>query len=134
MNPYKTSFQANKDYYKAEDWLIVKSPIAYRIFRFLVNSMDQYNNAICSHKIIQEAFSISPSTVSRAIKILKEEKYVEIYKYGSSNTYAINKNIVWSGKKSDYKYAKFGADITFSEEQKSIKTKIIEHKKIVIKQ
>ena len=45
-SPYKNFVQLNKEYYKAEDWLMSQSPIAYRIFKFLMNNMDEYNAVI----------------------------------------------------------------------------------------
>ncbi len=116
-SPFKNFVQVNKDYYEAEDWLLEKSPIAYRIFKFLVNNMDGYNAVVCSQTVIQDEFQISRPTVSRAIKMLKDHKYLDIYKTGSSNVYAINKNIVWNSWGSNYKYAKFGASIILSEEE-----------------
>nr|MCG4642238.1 hypothetical protein [Bifidobacterium bifidum] len=47
-SPYRRWVQMNKDAYKAEDWLMSKSPIAYRIFKFLINNMDSYNAVMCS--------------------------------------------------------------------------------------
>ena len=106
-SPFKNFVQVNKDYYKAEDWLMAKSPIAYRIFKFLINGMDDYNAVICSYKVLQENFGVSQVTVARAIKILKEKQYIEVYKSGTSNVYAINKNIVWNSWGTNYDYAKF---------------------------
>lgn len=137
-SPYNNFVQVNRDYYKAEDWLMSKSPIAYRIFKFLINSMDGYNSVVCSQIVLQEAFGVSRPTVARAIKLLKEKKYIDIYKSGTSNVYCVNKNIVWSSWGSNFKYAKFGANIILSsseqegtqedtEEKKDIK---IEHEKL----
>lgn len=135
-SPYERWFQVNKDYYKAEDWLMAKSPIAYRIFKFLINSMDDYNAVICSQSVLQETFGVSRVTISRAIKILKDKKYIEIYKSGTSNVYAVNKNIVWNSWGNNYKYAKFGANIILSEseQEESIKAKIkaINHKEVTL--
>ena len=110
----------NRDYYKAEDWLMSKSPIAYRIFKFLINNMDGYNAVVCSYKVLQEHFDISQVTVARAIKLLKEKQYIGIYKSGTSNIYCVNKNIVWSSWGSNYKYAKFGANIILSKAEQEI--------------
>lgn len=96
-SPFKNFVQVNKDYYEAEDWLLEKSPIAYRIFKFLVNNMDGYNAVVCSQTVIQDEFQISRPTVSRAIKMLKDRKYLDIYKTGSSNVYAISKYLVSNG-------------------------------------
>lgn len=137
-SPFKNFVQVNKDYYKAEDWLMAKSPIAYRIFKFLINGMDDYNAVICSYKVLQETFDISQDTVRRAIKILKEKKYVDVYKTGTSNVYCINKNIVWQSWGTNYSQAKFGANIILSEseQEKNIieKTKTIKHKEITLKE
>lgn len=137
-SPFKNFIQVNKDYYKAEDWLMAKSPIAYRIFKFLINSMDGYNAVICSQTVLQETFNISRVTVSRAIKILKEKNYIDVYKTGTSNVYAINKNIVWSSWGSNYKYATFGANIILSENEQEqgiqAQIKAVKHKEITIKE
>lgn len=116
-SPYERWVQVNKDYYKAEDWLMAKSPIAYRIFKFLINNMDGYNSVVCSYKVLQEYFDVSQVTVARAIKLLKEKKYIEVYKSGTSNIYAVNKKIAWNSWGSNYKYAKFGANIIISESE-----------------
>lgn len=119
-SPFNNFIQVNRDYYKAEDWLMSKSPIAYRIFKFLINNMDGYNAVVCSYKVLQEHFDISQVTVARAIKLLKEKQYIGIYKSGTSNIYCVNKNIVWSSWGSNYKYAKFGANIILSKAEQEI--------------
>lgn len=134
-SPFKNFVQVNKDIYKAEDWLMGKSPIAYRVFRFLVNNMDGYNAVICSQTVIKENFNVSRQTVSKAIKLLKDRKYIDVYKSGTSNVYAINKNLVWNSYGTNFKFAKFGANIIISEseQEKNIKAKIkaIKHKEII---
>lgn len=137
-SPFDNFVQVNKDYYKAEDWLIAKSPIAYRIFKFLINGMDDYNAVICSYQVLQETFDVSKPTITRAIKLLKEKKYVDVYKTGTSNVYAINKNIVWQSWGTNYDKAKFGANIILSEseQEESVKAQIkaIRHKEITLKE
>lgn len=125
-SPFDNFVQVNKDYYKAEDWLMAKSPIAYRIFKFLINGMDDYNAVICSYQVLQETFDVSKPTITRAIKLLKEKKYVDVYKTGTSNVYAINKNIVWQSWGTNYDKAKFGANIILSEseQEEGIKAQI----------
>lgn len=113
-SPYKNFIQFNKASYKAEDQLLEKSSTAYRVFKFLVQNMDNYNAVMCSHTVLEENLNISNSTVKRAIKLLKSEKFIDIYKSGTSNVYCINKNIVWSSWGTNFKYAKFGANIILS--------------------
>lgn len=137
-SPFKNFVQVNKDCYKAEDWLMSKSPIAYRIFRFLVNGMDDYNAVICSYQVLMETFDVSKPTITRAIKLLKDKKYIDVYKSGTSNVYAMNKNIVWNSWGTNYDYAKFGANIILSEseQEKSVQAKIkaVKHKEITLKE
>ena len=133
-SPYNNWLQLNKDYYKAEDWLMAKSPIAYRIFKFLINNMDGYNSVICSYAVIQEYFGVSKPTITRAIKLLKEKKYIDVYKSGTSNVYCINKNIVWNSWGNNFKYAKFGANIILSNsEQEEIEEDMKEKNRVEIK-
>lgn len=134
-SPYRSWIQMNKDAYKAEDWLMSKSPIAYRIFKFLINSMDTYNAVMCSQTVIQEHFGVSRMTVSRAIKLLKEKQYIDVYKSGTSNVYAVNKQIAWSSWGTNYKHGKFGANIIISEseQENDVRLKIEKHHEVTIK-
>lgn len=133
-SPYDNWIQVNKDAYKAEDWLMAKSPIAYRIFKFLINNMDGYNAVVCSYQVLQEYFDVSKPTVTRAVKLLKEKKYVDIHKSGTSNVYTVNKQIAWNSWGTNYKYAKFGANIVLSESEQLEQAKIttVKHKEVVI--
>lgn len=134
-SPYRRWLQLNKDAYKAEDWLMAKSPIAYRIFKFLMNNMDAYNAVMCSQTVLQEQFDVSRMTISRAIKLLKEKQYIDVYKSGTSNVYAINKKIAWNSWGSNYKHGKFSANIILSEseQEEEVKLKIEKHQEVTLK-
>lgn len=125
-SPYRRWVQVNKDAYKAEDWLMSKSPIAYRIFKFLINNMDSYNAVMCSYSVFQEQFGISKPTITRAIRLLKEKQYIEVYKSGTSNVYAVNKEIAWNSWGNNFVHGKFGANIILSEseQEESVQAKI----------
>ena len=123
-SPYNDFIQMNNNYYKQEDWLMKTSPIAYRILRFLISNMDNYNAVICSYTVLQEYFNISKPTVTRAIRILKDHNFIDTAKTRTTNIYFINKELVWKSWGTNYKYAEFGAKIIVSEsEQETIKTK-----------
>ena len=136
-SPFRRWVQMNKDAYKAEDWLMSKSPIAYRIFKFLINNMDSYNAVMCSQTVLQERFDVSRITVSRAIKLLKEKQYIDVYKSGTSNIYAVNKQIAWNSWGTNYKHGKFSANIILSESEQEkgsqVKIQTTKHKEIQIK-
>ncbi|WP_015059961.1 MULTISPECIES: replication/maintenance protein RepL [unclassified Staphylococcus] len=135
-SPYKRWIQLNKDAYKAEDWLMAKSPIAYRIFKFLINNMDSYNAVMCSYKVLEEQFEVSTSTVTRAVKLLKDKQYIDVYKSGTSNVYAVNKQIAWNSWGSNFKHGKFSANVILSESEqdKQTKLKIQRHKEVTLEE
>lgn len=135
-SPYRSWVQMNKDAYKAEDWLMSKSPMAYRVFKFLINNMDSYNAVMCSYKVLQEQFSVSSDTIRRAIKLLREKQYIDVYKSGTSNVYAVNKNIAWASWGSNFKHGKFGANIIISEseQEEDVQLKIEKHQEVTLKQ
>src|SRR5690625_8009000 len=63
-SPYDRRIQMNKDAYKAEDWVMSQSPIAYRIFNCLINNMDSYNAVMCSYKVLDEQCNSRSSSVT----------------------------------------------------------------------
>lgn len=127
-SPYRKWVQMNNDdnSYEAEDWLVVKSPTAYRILRFLVSSMDNYNAVICSYRVIQEKLNISKPTVERAIRLLKDHQFIQVVRTGGANIYLVNKHLYWNSWGTNYAYAEFDARviITASEQDKATQAKI----------
>lgn len=141
-SPYTKWTQLNNDReaQNARYWLMRENPVAYCIMDFLASNMDKYNAVICSYKVIQEKFSHSKATVMRAIKLLKENKYIKVVKSGTSNVYLINKTLYWNSWGSNYAYAEFGAKIIISaseqdqEMQDEIKTEIKRRQEVVLKE
>lgn len=134
-SPYKEFVQVNKEAYKLEDKLMSESPIAYRIFRFLVNNMDGYNAVVCSQIVLQEKFEVGRTTIYKAVKLLKDKNFLDVYKSGTTNVYSINKNIVWNSWGNNFKHAKFGANVLISESEQQedeVKLKAVKHKEITI--
>ena len=116
-SPYRNFLQVNKDKYKEEAWLMRKSPIAYQILRFITDNMDNYNALICSYKVIEESLDVSHSTVSRAIRLLQEHKYLQVAKSGTTNIYMVNKELYWHSYGTNYVRAEFGAKIIISADE-----------------
>ena len=127
-SPFRKWVQMNNDEnsYEAEDWLVAKSPTAYRILRFLVSSMDNYNAVICSYKVMQEKLKVSKPTVERAIRLLKEHRFIQVVRTGGANVYLVNKHLYWNSWGTNYAYAEFDARviISASEQDKDTQAKI----------
>lgn len=122
-SPYRNFLQVNKDSYKAEDWLMKESPVAYRLLRFLAQNMDNYNALICSYIVLQEELGYSRATLSRAVKLLKEKNFIQILKSGVTNIYIINKELYWHSYGSNYSRCEFNAKIIISSEEQDEKDK-----------
>ena len=141
-SPFRKWVQMNYDEnaYRADDWLVANSPAAYRIFKFLIANMDNYNAVICSYKVMQEKFGYSKATIERAIKVLKEHQYVGIAKSGTSNVYLINKHLSWNSWGTNYAYAEFDARVIISvseqdkETQSKVRTELKKRQEVIVKQ
>ena len=134
-SPYRQWLQVNNDKtaYQAEDNLIRKSATAYRVLRFLASHMDERNALICSYKVLEESLGLKRASLSNAVKLLKDEKYIDVKKSGTSNIYLINKTLYWKSWGKNYKYAEFDAKILVSQseqEEKVVDTQ--KHKTAVI--
>ena len=131
-SPFVDWLQVNNsnDAYKAEDWLMKKSAVAYRLLRFLVKEMDNYNAIVCSFKVLEEALGYKRTALSMAVALLKEHKYIDVKKTGTSNVYLVNKELYWKSWGKNHQYAEFGAKIIISESEQDETLKKIEKKKI----
>lgn len=104
--------QVNKGYMKQYRLLIKKSPVAAEILMFLVENMGKTTNAVvCSYKTLQEITETSSSTVTRAIRTLKKDNWIEAVKIGSATAYCINARAFWQAARNQKKYAIFQATV-----------------------
>jgi len=87
-----------KDGWDAISNLYLKNPTAGAIFIEMTKSMDESNGLVASMETLGARVGKTRQTVAKACKFLKENKYIEVYKTGSSNVYVLNANIVWKDK------------------------------------
>ena len=113
-SPFSNFAQVNLDYTAQIIQLARVSPKAAQIFAFLVEHMDGYNALICSYQVIQEALGMSRASATRAVKLLKDSKFIDIRKSGTTNIYLINSELVWKSWGTNYKYAEFSAKVLIS--------------------
>ncbi|OXX63635.1 transcriptional regulator [Vibrio sp. V15_P4S5T153] len=115
----------NRENYKNKVLLTREQPLANSILEFLISEMDN-TNAICiSMNTLQKLFNLSRQTLSKHIKTLEKRNFIEIFKNGNMNVYAINALFVWTqGDKNLWK-AKFKATmyLDYSEQSEVIKRK-----------
>ena len=110
--------QLQKGYLKNWRGLASKNPVAVQILFFLIENMGRTTNAvICSYQVLMEMTDTSKSTVSRAIKILKDDNWIQAVKVGSATAYAINEKVAWQAAKNQRQYAIFSATVVASESE-----------------
>jgi len=134
-SPFSNWYQFNREHSKEVIWLAGKYPKAHQILLFLLDQMDNYNAVVCSYQVFTEALGMGRTSASTSIKILKEKGFIDVYRSGTANVYAVNKELAWSSWGTNYKYAKFSANIIISEEEQKQHPDVtaIRHKEIVTK-
>lgn len=116
QNPF--FFQFNKGTYPAVRKLLLDYPLAGNILLFLVEHMDNINSLTVSYAALSEVFGKTRQCLSKAIKHLKDRKFIEVLKTGNMNVYCMNANVVWHRSRENIKYAKFKTNVymTFNEQ------------------
>lgn len=117
QSPYENFTQFNLEH--TENWIALnqKSHIATEILMFLMKHSDRYNALVCSVNVLSEALGYGRTSISNAIKILKDTGFIDVKKSGNTNVFLLNKDIAWKSWGTNYKYAKFGAQIIISESE-----------------
>src|SRR5699024_6410054 len=64
-----------------------KSPSALAVLMFFFENMDKYNTIMVSQNVIAEEIEKSRQTISKAIKVLQDEKVLGVAKVGQANAY-----------------------------------------------
>ena len=94
--------QLSRSYLHQMRKLARKSPIAHEILYYLVEHMGRTTNAVvCSYTTLCEITGVSRPTVGRAIKLLKDDQWIDTVKIGNANAYCVNERC--SGKLEEIK-------------------------------
>ena len=113
--------QLNRSYLKAMRNLAGKSPLGMQILLYLTEHMGRTTNAVvCSYKTLTEVTGMSRTSVANAIRVLKQDNWVDAVKIGNATAYAVNERVMWQAGRNQRKYAIFSATVVASEtEQES---------------
>lgn len=98
--------------------LIRKNPLATEILLFFVEKMGKTTNAVvCSYKTLTELTGYSRTSIAKAVKLLKDDHWIDTVKIGSATAYCVNERVVWQSTKNLRKYAMFSATVVASEDE-----------------
>lgn len=82
--------------------------------------MGKFNNSvICSYQTLTEVTGYSRPTVARAIKHLKEHKWIDTVKVGSATAYCVNAQVAWRCANNQRHYAIFTSTVVASSSENS---------------
>lgn len=93
--------------------LIGRSPKAAQILTLMAEHMNNQNALVISMQTLIELTGWSRPTVSSAIKLLREERWLQVLKLGTANAYILNNAVFWQASR-DKKLACFSAQIVAS--------------------
>lgn len=109
--------QLYRDHMPEVRWLMTKYPFANTMLFFILEHMDNQNALACSYSVFEDYFEKSRMTIYRAIKVLQENGFLDVYKMGTSNVYVINHNLAWTSYNTKKKYAKYDGKILISKKE-----------------
>lgn len=110
--------QVSRGYLKQMRELARKSPLAHEILYYLVEHMGRTTNAVVvSYATLCEITGVSRPTVGRAIKLLKDDNWIDAVKIGNATAYCVNARVFWQAARNQKRYAKFQATVIASESE-----------------
>lgn len=116
-----TWVQTSRDAHEAWGELIDRSPKAAKLMHFLTARMAEHNAVVISLNNLAELIGCSRPTIVRAVKILRDDNWIDVWQIGGSgttNAYVVNSRVAWHGAREGIRYAIFSATvITSSTEQ-----------------
>lgn len=95
-------------------WLMANNGFACSVLFFILEHMDGRNALACSSLVLEDYFKKSRTTISRAVKLLKENGFLDILKMGNSNVYIVNTEVGWTSYNNQKELAKFDGKILIS--------------------
>lgn len=95
--------------------ILARYGTAFDLFVLLIKHMDGQNALSVSYVTLEEIMGVSRTTISRAVKYLKENGFLEVLKNGNSNVYIVNPELAWTSYDNQKKYCKFTSNVLLSQ-------------------
>lgn len=91
--------QVSRAYLKQMRELARKNFLAHEILYYLVEHMGRTTNVVVvSYATLCEITGVSRSIVGRAVKVLKDDCWVDAVKIGNATAYCVNARAFWQAK------------------------------------
>lgn len=110
--------QVSRSYLKQMRNLAKKNPLAHEILYYLVEHMGRTTNAVVvSYQTLCETTGVSRPTIGRAIRLLKNDNWIDAVKIGNATAYCVNARVFWQATRNQKKYAIFKATVIATESE-----------------
>ena len=104
--------QVSRSYLREMRGLARKIPVAHEILYYFVEHMGRTTNAVvCSRNVLAEVTGCSIATVGRAIRVLKDDNWIDTVKIGNASAYCVNERAFWQAGRNQRQYAIFSATV-----------------------
>ena len=100
--------------------LMSSSPGAAIVLSVLTEHMDKSNGIVISYSTLQELTGYSRAAVGRAIKKLKEDRWIQVVKVGTASVYVVNSRAFWTANAKGKFYSRFHATVVASAHEQSV--------------
>lgn len=124
--PRKQTFaQVDRKALAALSKLTVKQPTAGAALAAMVALMDRRNAVCISHKTLANLLGVHQTTIKKAVKVLKDGKWIQQIQLGRSgtvNAYVINSRVAWADKRENLRLSLFDAVIVADAEDQDQRT------------
>ena len=93
--------QTERSAHEAWAKLVASKPRAAQLLHILVARMGHQNAVVVSQKVLAEMMGCSTDTVQRAVKALKDQRWLQVVKIGRGKevAYVVNDRVAWGAKR-----------------------------------
>ncbi len=119
-SPRGTWLQTERAAHEAWGALIDKSSKAAKLMHLLTARIGNHNAVVVSVPNLARLMNCSRPTVLRALKVLKDDRWIEVRQIGGSgttNAYIINNRVAWYGPRDGIRYGLFSANVLVSDDE-----------------
>lgn len=114
--------QVTRGYIVEMRQLAQRSPLAHTILWLFIERMNKTNAVVISQTAISEITDSHRVTVSKAVKLLSSENWIQVVKIGTSNAYVVNSKVIWTASnRTGKRYSVFNAEVVATETEQSTK-------------
>ena len=115
-----TWVQTEREAHEAWAKLIRRSPKAAELMHLITARIGENNAVVMSIPTIMKLMDASRPTVVRAIKLLRDDRWVQTVQIGGSgttNAYVVNDRVAWTGPRDGIRFSLFSAMVITTDDE-----------------